>query len=76
MKELVEHVVRSLVDSPDQVIVDEIDEGQVTRYELRVAQDDLGQVIGRQGRTARAIRTLLDVAGTKNRQRYFLDIID
>lgn len=76
MKELVEHVVRSLVDSPDQVIVDEIEEGQATRYELRVAQDDLGQVIGRQGRTARAIRTLLEVAGTKNNQRYFLDIID
>lgn len=76
MKELVEHLVGSLVDSPDQVIVDEIEEDQATRYELRVAQDDLGQVIGRQGRTARALRTLLDVAGTKNRQRYFLDIID
>ncbi|MDX1582523.1 MAG: KH domain-containing protein [Thermoanaerobaculia bacterium] len=76
MKELVEHVVRSLVDSPDQVIVDEIDEGNATRYELRVAQDDLGQVIGRQGRTARAIRALLDAAGLKDGRRYFLDIID
>lgn len=76
MKDLVEYVVRSLVDSPDQVIVDEIDEGRATRYELRVAQDDLGQVIGRQGRTARAIRTLLDAAGSKDRRRFFLDIID
>lgn len=76
MKDLVEYVVRSLVDSPDQVIVDEIDEGRATRFELRVAQDDLGQVIGRQGRTARALRTLLDAAGSKDRQRYFLDIID
>lgn len=76
MKELVEYVVKALVDSPDQVIVDEIDEGKATRFELRVAPDDLGQVIGRQGRTARAIRALLDAAAVKNRERYFLDIID
>lgn len=76
MKDLVEHVVRSLVDSPEQVIVDEIAEGKATRYELRVALDDLGQVIGRQGRTARAIRTLLETAGSKQHRRFLLDIID
>lgn len=76
MNALIEYVVRSLVDEPDQVIVDEIEQGQATRYELRVAQDDLGKVIGRQGRTARALRTLLDAAGAKSRRKYFLDIVD
>lgn len=76
MNALIEYVVRSLVDEPDQVIVDEIDQGQATRYELRVAQDDLGKVIGRQGRTARALRTLLDAAGARSRRKYFLDIVD
>jgi uncharacterized protein len=76
MNALIEYVVRSLVDEPDQVIVDEIEQRQATRYELRVAQDDLGKVIGRQGRTARAIRTLLDAAGVKSRRKYFLDIVD
>jgi uncharacterized protein len=76
MNALIEYVVRSLVDEPDQVIVDEIDQGQATRYELRVAQDDLGKVIGRQGRTARALRTLLDAAGSRSRRKYFLDIVD
>jgi uncharacterized protein len=76
MNALIEYVVRSLVDEPDQVIVDEIEQRQATRYELRVAQDDLGKVIGRQGRTARALRTLLDAAGAKSRRKYSLDIVD
>jgi uncharacterized protein len=76
MNALIEYVVRSLVDEPDQVIVDEIEQRQATRFELRVAQDDLGKVIGRQGRTARALRTLLDAAGAKSRRKYFLDIVD
>jgi uncharacterized protein len=76
MNALIEYVVRSLVDEPDQVIVDEIEQRHATRFELRVAQDDLGKVIGRQGRTARALRTLLDAAGAKSRRKYFLDIVD
>lgn len=76
MKELVDFLARSLVDSPDEVRVDQLQDGDITVYELLVAEDDLGKVIGRQGRTARAIRTILSVAGGKNRRKYELDIID
>lgn len=76
MKELVDFVARSLVDEPDEVRVDELQDGDITVYELMVADDDLGKVIGRQGRTARAIRTILSSAGSKNQRKYELDIID
>ncbi len=76
MKPLVEFVARSLVDSADEVKVHAIDREQATVLELEVAQADLGKVIGRQGRTARAIRTLLSAAGQKQRRRYILDILD
>lgn len=76
MKELVDFVARSLVDEPDEVRVDEVMDGDITVYELMVAEDDLGKVIGRQGRTARAIRTILSASGTKNQRKYELDIID
>lgn len=76
MKQLVETVCKSLVDNPDQVQVTQIDGEQTTILELRVAQSDLGKVIGKQGRTARAIRTILAAAGMKQRRRYNLEIIE
>lgn len=75
MKQLVEFLARSLVDHPEQVKVDELQRNQATVLELRVAPEDLGKVIGRQGRTARAIRTLLATASSGGR-RTILDIVD
>jgi uncharacterized protein len=76
MDELVEFVAKSLVDNPDEVHVRTRERDQQTVLELEVAPDDLGKVIGRQGRTARAIRTLLAAAGQKSRRRFTLDILD
>ncbi len=75
MKELVEFIARSLVDSPDEVAVEEISRPDATVLELQVAPDDLGRVIGRQGRTARAIRNLIG-ATDHGRRRTILDILD
>lgn len=76
MKELVEFVAKSLVDDADAVRIRIHERDQSTVIELEVAPNDLGKVIGRQGRTARAIRTLLTAAGQKTRRRYILDILD
>ena len=76
MKELVEFVAKSLVDDADAVKIRTHERDQATIIELEVAPADLGKVIGRQGRTARAIRTLLTAAGQKQRRRYILDILD
>ncbi len=76
MRELVEFVAKSLVDHPDEVNTRTYERGEQTTIELEVAPDDLGKVIGRQGRTARAIRTLLNAAAQKTRRRYSLDILD
>lgn len=76
MKPLIEFLARSLVDSADDVKVHSIERDQATVLEIEVAQPDLGKIIGRQGRTARAIRTLLSAAGQKQRRRYILDILD
>jgi uncharacterized protein len=76
MKDLVEFVARSLVDDADAVRVRAVERDQAVVLELTVAQPDLGKVIGRQGRTARAIRTLLAAAGPRLRRRYVLDILD
>lgn len=76
MKELVEFIAKSLVDDPDDVHVHTVDRDQGMLLELELAQNDLGKVIGRQGRTARAIRTVLAAAGQKRRRRYTLDILD
>ena len=76
MKELVEFLAKSLVDRPDDVKIHTFERDQATVIELEVAPEDLGKVIGRQGRTARAMRTLLTAAGQKTRRRYILDIID
>ena len=76
MRELVDFIARSLVDDPDSVRVRAHERDRETFIELEVGQPDLGKVIGRQGRTARAIRTLLQAAGQKGRRRYSLDILD
>jgi len=76
MKELVESIAKALVDSPDEVSVAEVEGEQTTVLELRVAQPDLGKVIGKQGRTARAIRTILGAAGMKLRKRFVLEILE
>jgi predicted RNA-binding protein YlqC (UPF0109 family) len=76
MKELVESIARALVDHPDDVQVKSIEGSQATILELRVHQDDLGKVIGRQGRTAKAVRTLLGAAGVKIHKRFTLEILE
>ena len=76
MEELIEFIAKSLVDDADAVNAHVYDRGDQTVVELEVAQADLGKVIGRQGRTARAMRTLLAAAGSKTRRRYTLDIVD
>ncbi|MBI3939557.1 MAG: KH domain-containing protein [Acidobacteria bacterium] len=76
MKELIEEIAKALVDKPEQVVVTEVEGEQTTVLELRVAQTDLGKVIGKQGRTARAIRTLLGASGMKLRKRFVLEILE
>jgi predicted RNA-binding protein YlqC (UPF0109 family) len=76
MKELVEAIARALVDRPNEVQVKAVEGSQVTVLELRVHAEDLGKVIGRQGRTAKAIRTLLTAAGVKVRKRFTLEIVE
>lgn len=76
MRELVEFVAKSLVDDADAVRIRTHERDQATIIELEVAPSDLGKVIGRQGRTARAMRTLLAAAGHKIRRRFILDILD
>jgi predicted RNA-binding protein YlqC (UPF0109 family) len=76
VKELVEAIAKALVDNPDQVQVRAIEGEQVTLFELRVHASDLGKVIGRQGRTAQAIRTILSAVGMKLRKRFTLEILE
>jgi predicted RNA-binding protein YlqC (UPF0109 family) len=76
MKDLVEAIAKALVDHADQVQVHAVEGEQVTVLELRVAPDDLGKVIGRQGRTAKSIRTLLGAAGMKLKKRFTLEILE
>ena len=76
MKDLVEAIAKALVDHPEQVQVRSVDGEQVTVLELKVAPDDLGKVIGRQGRTAKSIRTILGAAGMKIRKRLTLEILE
>ena len=76
MKELVKFIAQSLVDNPEQVQVNEIEGEQPSVIELKVAKEDLGKVIGKQGRTARAMRTILSAASTKIRKRAVLEILE
>jgi predicted RNA-binding protein YlqC (UPF0109 family) len=75
-KILLEHVTKALVDAPDQVSVSQIEEDGEIVLELTVAENDLGKVIGKSGRTARALRTLLSAAGIKGQKRYALEILE
>jgi predicted RNA-binding protein YlqC (UPF0109 family) len=76
LKELVEFMAKSLVDNPDEVEVNEIVGEQTTVVELRVSKEDLGKVIGKQGRTARSMRTILNAASTKLQKRSVLEIVE
>jgi len=76
MRELVDMMAKALVDKPEDVAVNEIDGEKTTVYELRVASSDLGKVIGKQGKTARAMRTILSAAGTKIGKRCVLEILE
>ncbi len=76
MKDLIKFIAEALVDHPDQVSVTEIEGEQTSVIELKVAKEDLGKVIGKQGRTARAMRTILNAASTKIRKRSVLEIIE
>jgi hypothetical protein len=76
MKELVSYIAKALVDKPEEVVVTEIEGEQTSVIELKVAKEDLGKVIGKQGRTARAMRTILSAASTKIHKRSVLEIIE
>ena len=76
MKELIEYIAKLLVDNPEEVSVTELEGEQTSVIELKVAKEDLGKVIGKQGRTARAMRTILSAASTKIRKRSVLEIIE
>lgn len=76
MKELVEYIAKALVEHPDDVRVDEIEGGRSIIYELRVAQSDMGRVIGKRGRVANATRSLLRVAAVRSGRRANLEIVD
>jgi len=76
MKALVELMAKSLVDKPDEVIVAVADGEKTSIFELRVASSDIGKVVGKQGKTAQAMRTIMSAAGTKLDKRYVLEILD
>jgi predicted RNA-binding protein YlqC (UPF0109 family) len=76
LKGLIEFIAKALVDNPDQVKVSEIEGEQTSVIELKVAKEDLGKVIGKQGRTARAMRTILAASSTKNHKRSVLEILE
>jgi len=76
MKELIAYIARSIVNSPDDVQVQEIEGEKMTIIELRVAPDDMGKVIGKQGKTARAIRSILSAAAARHNKRAVLEILE
>ncbi len=76
MKELIYEIAKALVDLPDQVSIQEVEGEKTTVLELRVAKEDLGKVIGKQGKTARAMRTILNATATKLNKRAVLEIIE
>ncbi|MCJ7547153.1 MAG: KH domain-containing protein [Deltaproteobacteria bacterium] len=76
MKELIEYIAKALVDNPDAVKVTEIEGEKTSVIELSVAKEDLGKIIGKQGRTARSLRTILSAASAKNNKRAVLEILE
>jgi len=76
MKELIKYIAEALVDNPEQVSVEEVEGNQTSVLELKVSKEDLGKVIGKQGRTARAMRTILGAASAKEKKRTVLEIVE
>lgn len=76
MKELITYIAKALVDHPEEVVVEEVEGNQTSVLELKVAKEDLGKVIGKQGRTARAMRTILSAASAKVKKRTVLEILE
>ncbi len=76
MKDLISYIVKALVDQPDQVSVNEFEGGHTIVLELSVAKSDMGKIIGKQGRNALALRTILSAAAGKTRKRYVLEIVE
>ena len=76
MKDLIIEIVRALVDQPEHVLVNEVEGDHTNVLELRVAKSDMGKVIGKQGRNAQALRTILSAAAGKTRKRYVLEIVE
>jgi uncharacterized protein len=76
MRETIEMVVKALVDDPSSVDVREVEREGTTRIEIRVAQPDMGKVIGKQGRTVRALRSLVYASGVKQHRRFVLDVVE
>ena len=76
MKSLIEQIVKALVDIPEEVSVAEVEGERTAVFELRVATSDIGKVIGKQGNTARAMRTIISAAGSKLGKRYVLEILE
>lgn len=76
MKELIKYIAEALVDNPEQVSVAEVEGNQTSVLELKVSKEDLGKVIGKQGRTARAMRTILSATSAKEKKRIVLEIVE
>ena len=76
LRELIDYLARGLVDYPEEVEVEEVEETDALVFELKVAEEDLGKVIGKQGRTAKALRTILSAASAKTRRRVILEILE
>ena len=76
MKDLLSYIVKALVDQPDQVLVNEVEGGHTIVLELSVAKSDMGKIIGKRGRNALALRTILSAASGKTRKRYVLEIVE
>lgn len=76
MKDLILYIAKALVDNPEEVVVTEINGSQTSMIELRVAKDDIGKIIGKQGRTVQALRTIISLASAKVKRRSVLEIID
>ena len=76
MKNQIKHIVQTMVDNPEEVVVSEIEGEQILVLELKVAKEDIGKIIGKQGRTAHAIRSILSAASGKTKKRTVLEIIE
>lgn len=76
MKELTKRIIQALVDHPEQIVISEVEGKQVTVLEIKAAKEDLGKIIGKQGRNAKAIRTILNAASAKIKKRTVLEIVE